>query len=56
MYFLNSLLLIMQLSLVMFLHCVGFAFALGREVELDKLQMSFPTSVILILVVIMKFT
>lgn len=46
----------MQLSVVMFVHCTGFAFALGREVGLEKLQMSFPTSVILIPDVIMKFT
>lgn len=46
----------MQLSAVMFLHSIGFPFTLGREVGLDKLQVSFPTSVILILDVIMKFT
>lgn len=39
---------------MIFLYCIDFAFALGREIGLDKLQISFPTPVILILNIIMK--
>lgn len=52
--FFNSFLLIC--SCLMVLHCIGFAFVLGREVRLDKLPVSFPTSVLLVLHVIFKFT
>lgn len=49
-YIFNSFLLICN-CLIMVLHCF-LKFVLGRKVRLDKLPMSFPTSVILVLHVI----